>query len=101
MHAQETAPAVTSPCDQRPAPAARNPLWIFDNLKHVVVIAGELVMVLDDVQPALVGEADGDAVLGGGDFHGTRTSVPSRCIIVRRARQGNVRPMRRVLCYNA
>src|SRR5205807_2552680 len=67
MHAQETAPAVTSPCDQRPAPAARNPLWIFDNLKHVVVIAGELVMVLDDVQPALVGEADGDAVLGGGD----------------------------------
>jgi hypothetical protein len=55
--------SVIAYCDQRTAVTRHDKFWIFHNLQHIVIIACYVIVVLNDMKPALCCETDRHAVV--------------------------------------
>ena len=50
-------------------------IWIFHRLQYLIIVAGQVIVVLNDVEPPLVRQTNGNSVFGDNDIHRLRTSL--------------------------
>jgi hypothetical protein len=73
IHHHEIAPPSIAPYgNQRAAIATHDEIRVLNRFEYLIVVACHIIMVFDDVKPALVGQTNRDTFNRDGDIHHER-----------------------------